>query len=261
LHAVSDTISANVVPLPMRKPDRRLEVLEATLGCLADAGLGGYSVEVTARRAGVSRVTVYRLFPGGREELLEEAVRLLVDRMFSEVATAMGECDELEGALVAGMSTATRILRKQPVLAKLLEESPGAVLSKVAFGELDKVLKGVSEMVAPFLGRFLAHEEALLVGELAARMVLSYVLAPGSGIDLGDEDSCRRAVVSYVLPAAYRLGLSSSARRSSVSKRAASKPARSKPQDANFVAWRESTNFRPKTVKGNPGTVRSKSQK
>jgi AcrR family transcriptional regulator len=189
-----------------RKPDRRLEVLEATLSCLEDSGLGGYSVEAAAKRAGLSRVTIYRLFPGGRDELLEEATRLLVDRTISKVATAMGECDELEGALVAGMTTATRILREEPVLAKLLEESPGAVLSKVAFGELDKVLRGVSEMVAPFLGRFLAHEEALLIGELAARMVLSYVLAPGSGIDLGDEDSCMRAVVSYVLPAAYSLG-------------------------------------------------------
>ncbi len=255
MRVVSGAMSSNVVVLPIRKSDKRLEVLEATLGCLADAGLGGYSVEAAARRAGVSRVTVYRLFPGGREELLEEATRLLVDRMFSEVATAMGECDELEGALVAGISAATRILREQPVLAKLLEESPGVVLSKVAFGELDKVLRGVSEMVAPFLGRFLTHEEALLVGELAARMVLSYVLAPGSGIDLGDEDSCRRAVVSYVLPAAYRLGLSSSARRSSVSKRVATKSAGSKPQDANLVARGGVASSRPKTVKKDPAIV------
>jgi AcrR family transcriptional regulator len=48
-------------------------VLDATYDEVAEHGLGALTVEAVAVRAGSSRATVYRHFPGGRDELLRAA--------------------------------------------------------------------------------------------------------------------------------------------------------------------------------------------
>ena len=48
----------------------RQRILEATYACIARWGIFKTTVEDAAREAGMSRATVYRHFPGGREELM-----------------------------------------------------------------------------------------------------------------------------------------------------------------------------------------------
>ena len=55
-------------------PDVRERLLQATYDCVARWGLAKTTVEDAAREAGVSRATVYRYFPGGRDELLSAVV-------------------------------------------------------------------------------------------------------------------------------------------------------------------------------------------
>ncbi len=54
----------------------RAVILEATLDELADVGYGAFTVEGVARRAGVSKATVYRHWDG-KLELVTDAVALL----------------------------------------------------------------------------------------------------------------------------------------------------------------------------------------
>src|SRR5271165_6126437 len=49
--------------------DVRSRLLEGTYACVVRQGIGGTSLEDAAREAGVSRATLYRYFPGGRDEL------------------------------------------------------------------------------------------------------------------------------------------------------------------------------------------------
>jgi len=51
-------------------PEVRERLLQATYSCVARWGLAKTTVEDAAREAGVSRATVYRYFPGGRDELI-----------------------------------------------------------------------------------------------------------------------------------------------------------------------------------------------
>ncbi|MGH9080390.1 MAG: helix-turn-helix domain-containing protein, partial [Acidimicrobiales bacterium] len=53
---------------------QRVRVIDATLDCLALHGTAKTTVDDIARRAGVSRATVYRAFPGGRDEMLSAVV-------------------------------------------------------------------------------------------------------------------------------------------------------------------------------------------
>ena len=56
-------------PLTLR--DR---LLAATYTCVARFGLGKTTIEDVVKESGVSRATIYRQFPGGRDELLLETV-------------------------------------------------------------------------------------------------------------------------------------------------------------------------------------------
>ena len=52
----------------------RERVLEACYACIARHGLDRTTVEDVAREAGLSRATIYRAFPGGRDDLVRETV-------------------------------------------------------------------------------------------------------------------------------------------------------------------------------------------
>ena len=60
-------------PRPRRRSERsphRVRIIDATLVCLARHGTVKTTVDDIARESGVSRATVYRAFPGGRDEIL-----------------------------------------------------------------------------------------------------------------------------------------------------------------------------------------------
>jgi AcrR family transcriptional regulator len=63
-------------------------VLDATYDEVAERGLGALTVEAVAVRAGSSRATVYRHFPGGRDELIDRTIRREVRRFFDTVLAA-----------------------------------------------------------------------------------------------------------------------------------------------------------------------------
>ena len=61
---------------------QRHRVIEAAYACVERTGIGGVTVEAIAHEAGVGRATVYRLFPGGRDELVSAAVTHAVADFF-----------------------------------------------------------------------------------------------------------------------------------------------------------------------------------
>ena len=54
----------------------RRAVLEAAVAVLAETGYGAFTIDAVARRSGVARSTIYRLWPG-RPELIDDALSTL----------------------------------------------------------------------------------------------------------------------------------------------------------------------------------------
>ncbi len=54
----------------------RRVVLEAAVAVLAESGYGAFTIDAVARRSGVARSTIYRLWPG-RAELIDDALNTL----------------------------------------------------------------------------------------------------------------------------------------------------------------------------------------
>lgn len=175
-------------------------MVDATLSCIARFGLAKTTLEDVARAAGCSRATLYRVFPGGKDALLRAVVDTEVSRLFSELAVAMGEAEDLEEVLVAGMCGAARRISEHGALQFLLAHEPEIVLPHLAFGHHDRLMEVVGTYAAPFLGRWLEHDEAERVAEWATRIVLSYLGCPAEGVDLTDSGDVRHLVRTFVLP-------------------------------------------------------------
>ena len=201
-----------VVPLvasaagPSTQPDsseqspNRVRIIDGTLTCLARHGTAKTTVDDIARQSGVSRATVYRAFPGGRDEILGAVVDTEMARLFSALGVRLGNAGDLTTALVGGIVEVSSRLRDHAALHFLVEHEPGIILGHLAFDESDRLLATAARFTAPFLARWMSPDEAERVAEWAARIVLSYAIAPSTRLDPCDEVDATRLVTVFMLP-------------------------------------------------------------
>ncbi len=193
-------------PAPGGSPHNRLRIVDATLRCLARHGTTKTTVDDVARQAGVSRATVYRAFPGGRDEVLGAVVDTEMARLFSALGVRLGQAGDLTAALVGGIVEASTRLRDHAALHYLAEHEPETVLGHLAFDESDRLLATASRFTAPFLARWMSPDEAERVAEWATRIVLSYAISPSDRFDLTEPGRAAWLVETFLLPGIEALG-------------------------------------------------------
>jgi AcrR family transcriptional regulator len=178
----------------------RVRIVDGALRCLARQGVAKTTVDDIARESDLSRATLYRTFPGGRDAVLGAVVEIEVARLTSALAVVMGEAEGLEDVLVAGMVEAARRLRSHAALAYLQTYEPGVILPRLTFAELDRILLAAGDVAAPFFARWLEPDQASRAAEWAARIVLAYNYGEEPSVDLTDPSECRALVRAFVLP-------------------------------------------------------------
>ena len=176
-------------------------VLDALAECVLRWGVQKTTVEDVARAAGLSRATVYRLFPGGKSAMLEAGALALVTDLTAQVGVAAAAAPDLTGALTAVMVTATELLGSDELLHFLMENDPAALDAQLALGGLDRLMvavgDGVGPVLEPFVGDAAGAREAAV---WAARTVASYLLDPADDVDLAVPATARHLVTTYFLP-------------------------------------------------------------
>ena len=175
-------------------------IIQAALRCIARWGVAKTSLDDIAREAGCSRATVYRLFPGGKDALIDEVTAAELSRFFAGLGARLDAAQSLEDLLVEGITCSARFVAGHQALQFLLAHEPETILPRICFAPVDRVLATVRAFGAPYLERWVGPEEAPRVAEWAARIVLSYTLSPADDVDLADEESARRLVRTFVLP-------------------------------------------------------------
>ena len=158
----------------------RQRILEATYACVARWGLSKTTVEDAARQAGLSRATLYRYFPGGRDELLSAVVSWQHLDFFLSLYAEVADASSLEEVLERGLPFARRALLEHQVLQMVLQTEPEVLLPQLTV-EGNRTVARISDFLVPFL---LSHglAEGVEVHEAAdfvARMILSYISSPG----------------------------------------------------------------------------------
>jgi AcrR family transcriptional regulator len=160
--------------------DTRQRILEATYACVARWGLSKTTVEDAGREAGVSRATVYRYFPGGRDELITAVVSWEFLQFFTRLYEEVRDAQSLEQVMERGLRFAHRSLAEHEVLQKVLQTEPDVLLPTLTV-ESTRIVGVIGEFLIPYLDQHGLAEgvDPREASDFLARMILSYMNAPG----------------------------------------------------------------------------------
>jgi AcrR family transcriptional regulator len=184
----------------------RQRILAAALECIGRYGLSKTTVEDVARQAGSSRATVYRYFPGGRDELIREVISWEAGNFFAAVGEAVAGATGLAQVLEDGLVFAHRAVLDHQVLQKVLEAEPELLLPQLTV-EATRILNYIRAFLLDPVRRAplrpgLGPEEA---ADLLARLALSYIGSPGRW-DLTDRSQVRTLVAAEMIAAVCAAG-------------------------------------------------------
>jgi TetR/AcrR family transcriptional repressor of uid operon len=191
-------VTANTVD-----PELRERLLEAAYECVARYGLGKTTVEDVVKQSGVSRATVYRAFPGGKDELLRAAVGWEMGRFFGRLAEAVAGSADFASLVERGLGFAHDAVRDHAVLQKVLIAEPDKLLPLLTT-EQERPVEFISAFLLPYLereeraGRLAEGVDLQASAEFVARMILSLVTSPGSW-DLDDPAQVHEVVRGQIL--------------------------------------------------------------
>jgi AcrR family transcriptional regulator len=168
-------------PDPLTMRDR---LLEATYTCVARFGMAKTTVEDVVKESGISRATVYRHFPGGRDELLRETVAWEIARYFVALGDHVRDSPDLAQLLRRGLVFARRSLGEHAVLRKILDTEPERLLPLLST-ESARSLPFIAAFLMPYLerearaGRLRPGVDIERAADYLARGILSLIGSPG----------------------------------------------------------------------------------
>ena len=181
-------------------------ILDATKQAIERWGVERLTINDVCDTANISRATLYRAFPGGKEVLLE-ALRVRETETFFTTLRAHAEGEtSLEDTIVRCMVVATTELRSDQHLALMLAAEPNEVLSQLTVQGMPRIVRVATAYLMPLLQPHLSRDEAAELVEVLARMVISYFLAPSRQYDFGNESQARAFVRAYVLKQSINQG-------------------------------------------------------
>lgn len=171
----------------------RERILEAAYACVARYGMGKTTVEDVAREARLSRATVYRHFPGGKEQLLRETISWEVARFFTQLAEAVAGTQGFAELLEEALVFAHRAVEEHEVLQKVLQTEPELLLP-----QLNVDSERIRGFIAAFLAPHIPPEAPPGAADYVSRMLLSFIGAQGRW-DLTDRAQVRELVRTELL--------------------------------------------------------------
>jgi TetR/AcrR family transcriptional regulator, repressor for uid operon len=183
-------------------------VLDAAYDLFCRQGIQRTTMEDVARRARVSRITVYRRVRS-KEVLVEQVVLREFRRYLDQFLVDVGRADTVEERVVAGFVSSLRAVRSNPLIEALMSAEP-QLLGPSILGEGGQTLAIVGRFLAGQLrreqraGNVSRAGDVDLVAELMVRVSTSFVLTPSEHVDLDDdgqlEDIARRFLVPMLRP-------------------------------------------------------------
>ncbi|HET8930967.1 MAG TPA: TetR/AcrR family transcriptional regulator [Acidimicrobiales bacterium] len=185
------------VTLPLDGTQRSL--VDAAGACLARWGVSKTTVADLANEAGCSRATVYRIFPGGKNQIMAVYGLSELQGFFADASDLVAAADTLEDALVDVIAAAANGLSDHEGFQFMLSHEPGLVLPYLGFTSIDRLYLLATEILAPAFDRFTTEHATQLV-EVATRITLSHTFQPSATVDLCDRDDVRRLVTRHLIP-------------------------------------------------------------
>jgi AcrR family transcriptional regulator len=191
-------------PGPEPGTDELLDrVAAAALAQFAEFGIRRSTIDDVARRAGVSRVTVFRRFDN-KQRLVEVVLAREIRRGVAEFARAWEGGESLEQRLLNGFSFSVSFVSGHPLFDRLLRSEPEVLLPLLTVDgapALELYRSLIAELLrAEIQAGRAATADPDQVAEVVARLALSLVLTRDGTISLDDPTSMAKLVKLVLLP-------------------------------------------------------------
>jgi AcrR family transcriptional regulator len=164
-------------------------ILDATRTSVLDFGIRRTTLTDVARRAGVSRMTVYRRYPDV-DAVLRDLMTREFGRLMEELA-ASGSGADGRARVVARLSAGVRALRAHPLMRKVMEAEPELLLPYV-LGRMGETQRRAVAMIAHDVAA--AQEDGSarpgdprLLAQSLLLLAQSFVLSAGIAEDVDEE--------------------------------------------------------------------------
>jgi len=183
-------ISARVLRTDATPEQQERAIIEAATYEFADVGIRRANMDLVARRAGISRSTLYRRFPN-KEALLAAVLRNTSTDIGQHILTRVAGCTPSE-AIVEAFTVAVRQVESNPLLRRILISDTDMVGTIFGFigPDMELVLDTVSASVAKTLrsaGALMPEKDLLIASELLVRLSTSLLQGSSRAIDLSSD--------------------------------------------------------------------------
>src|SRR4051812_21309149 len=128
----------------------RERVLEGGLVSIGRYGLARTTVDDVAQASGVSRATIYRHFPGGREQIVADTVAWEQARFFMRLGEAVAAAPDLCVLLEDALAFARRALAEHTVFQRVVQTEPERLLPLLTI-EASRILPMIAGFLVPYL--------------------------------------------------------------------------------------------------------------
>ena len=159
-------------------PSVRQQLLDAALETATVHGIAKLSMGDVARRAGLSRQTLYRHFPS-KDVLVAAVVAAETEQLIEQVtAASLGEQDPRD-ALEAAFAVALRVTRDHPLLDRLLRTEPESLLPLLTSdgGPVMTMVRSVVEQVIATHQPELDPLSLRRLADIVTRLLVSYAVS------------------------------------------------------------------------------------
>ncbi|MFD5243932.1 TetR/AcrR family transcriptional regulator [Amycolatopsis sp. NPDC058340] len=184
--------------------ETRTRILDAAYTQFAKTGIQRSTMEDVARRAGVSRITVYRRFPG-KDVLVEQVVRREFRRYFDRFLADIEQADTVAERVVLGFVSSLRAIRGNPLIGGLLDVEPDLLMASM-IGDGGRTLATVRAFVAGQLkqeqaaGNVSRKLDIDLAAELMVRVSTSFLVIPSQVVDVDDDEQLADVARRFLVP-------------------------------------------------------------
>lgn len=163
----------------------RERLLDAAIESASLFGLSKLSMSDVARRAGVSRPTLYKHF-GSKDELVAAAVGREAERLIESVLAALDGVDAFDEALEIVVRATLVAARSHPLLDRIVRTEPEALVPFLVSDDAGRPvgLPGVVTFVRNVIEAFLAESGPIAddvssrrFADMVARLLVSFAIS------------------------------------------------------------------------------------
>ena len=190
-----------------RTDDLDQRILDAAVDRFQAFGITRTTMQDVARRARIGRATLYRRF-AGRDELVRRAVEREMARFVRRVDQQLADVADPAERFVQGFAAVLMAARTDPLLDRLMDVEPGAVLPALTLDAAPILTTCRDYLVAQLRpaqarGDIRSDVDVATVAELLVRLSQSLLVTPSGRIDATDGPALADLARTYLAPSLF----------------------------------------------------------